>query len=495
MKNINKIFQFILIAFLAVGCKDAIDIQQVGRLGAEQAFKNVSDLQLGLFGAYDKFDATTEIQFNAIFTDEVAIGFDNGGQGISDGSYGFILDPSSDASIAIWNKYYTALNAVNRLIESAKLITPDAAEQADYNNILGQAYALRAFAHFQLLSYLSPDYTDDNALATILVNFVPTIDQQLPRNTNGEVFASIKSDLDTADGLLTIAANPTTVSKDFVTALRARMAAYRRNYTQADTYASELLAKYPIANRFQYEAMYDDADNTEIIFKLSRTIGDNYDRQGSTGSAFAGGWAGANFAFVNSQLDGSPYYEMGRSLFNLIDPSDIRYTVNVDATSLIDPNYMVDKDPSKDILVISKYPGKDGQPLMNDLKIFRSSEMLLIKAEALTDAGDLTGAATLIKQLRDARFGSAQTLPVYADKTEAFGAILDERRIEFCYEGQRYLDLKRLGTRANRGIDRDPIDCAVNGACTLPVTDHRFSVPVPLIEIDANSNVQQNPGY
>lgn len=495
MKNINKLFQFILLAFFIVGCNDAIDIEQPGRLGAAQAFKTVADLQLGLFGAYDQFDTSTEIQFNAVFTDEISIGFDNGGQGISDGSYGFILNPTSDASIALWNNYYDALNAVNRVIAASELVTPEAGEQADFNNILGQAYGLRAFAHFQLLSYLSPDYTDDSALATILVNFVPTIDQQLPRNTNGEIYASITSDLNSAESLLSIDANPTLISKDFATALRARMAAYRGNYSDASTYASTLLAKYPLADTFQYEAMYEDTDNTEVIFKLARTVGDNYDGQGNTGSGYAGGWAGANFAFITSELDGSPYYEMGRTLFNAIDPADIRYTVSVDATSVIDPDYATNNDPAADILVISKYPGKDGQPLMNDLKIFRVSEMLLIKAEALTDANDLTGAATLIKQLRDARFGAAQVLPVYANQTEAFGDILDERRVEFAFEGHRYKDLKRLGTRADRAVDRDAIDCAINGACSLAVTDYRFTMPVPLVELDANANVQQNTGY
>jgi len=430
-----------------------------------------------------------------VFTDEISIGFDNGGQGLSDGSYGFILNPGSDSSVALWNNYYRALNSVNRVIVAAQSITPEADELEDYNNILAQSYSLRAFAHFQLLSYLSTDYTDDSALATILVDFVPSTDQQLPRNTNGELYASINSDLDKSDQLSTITAFPTLVSKDFNTALRARMAAYRGDYTTANTHASALLLKYPIADRTQYEAMYEDADFTEVIFSLARTVGDNYDGQGNTGSGFAGGWAGANFAFSTSVLSGSPYFEMGRSLFNTMDPADIRYTVSVDATSIIDPDYVINDDPAKDILVISKYPGKSGQPLLNDLKVFRSSEMLLIKAEALTDANDLVGAATLVKQLRDARFGSAQPLPVYNNKTEAFADILEEERIEFCFEGHRYKDLKRLGARANKTIDRDAIDCAVNGACTLPITDHRFTMPVPLVELDANPNVQQNPGY
>ncbi len=496
MKNIKNIFLLACIAITLGSCNDAIEIEQPGILGADQAFQTVADLELGLLGAYNDIDVTPEIQFNAVFTDEVAIGVGNGGQGVSDGTYRYVLNPGSDFPTAWWINNLTALNSINRVLNAAEGIDPEEGEGARYNEVLGQLYALRAFEHFQLLSYLSTDYENDNALATILLDYVPSVVDELPRNTNAEIYALINSDLDLANSLLTEQANPIFASKDFVTALRARMAAYRGNYPAANTFATQLLSRYPIANRDQYQNMFIDEDNTEIIFKLSRQIGDPYDGQGTTGSAFAGGWAGANFAFVNATINGSPYFEMGRAVFNELNPADIRYDVNVAPGSVIDPNYEQNNNDELDILVIQKYPGKDGQPLMNDLKIFRSSEMLLIKAEALADAGNLTGAAGLIKQLRDARFGSSQPLPSYANQQQAFGDILDERRIELVYEGHRYKDLKRLGQRGGRGIDRDPNDCDINSSCNPPaVTSNLFSMPVPLVELDANSVIQQNPGY
>lgn len=500
MKNYKKIFYLFGLFTVLVACNDAIDIDQPGRLDANAAFESVADLQAGLFGVYDNFDLSGEIAFSSIFTDELSIGFDNGGQGLAD--YGFVLNAGSTAPAAFWVGAYGAINSANRLIEAADLITPEAGEQEQLDDILGQAYALRAFAHFFLQNYFSTNYADDNALAVIAVDFVPTIDQQLLRNTNGEVFGLITSDLDTANSLLSNdTSDPTVINKDFVLALRARMAAYRGNYTLAASASQTLLDKYGLANRAEYEALFLDTDNTEVIFKLERTIGDNYDGQGATGSPNAGGWAGARFAFVDATLAGSPYFEMGRSLFNLMDPADIRYDVNVAPTSLIDPDYVTNDNPALDILVIQKYPGSEGQPLMNDLKVFRSSEMLLIRAEAYADAGNFNGAtnstAALIKQLRDARFGTDTALPVYANESEAFGALLDERRVELSFEGHRYKDLKRLGARANRGVSKDAIDCAFNGACTLAATDFRFTLPLPIVEFNANPGLrdQQNPGY
>lgn len=499
MRKINKFYILGALFVFLTGCNDAIDIDQPGRLVADRAFETVADLQAGLFGAYDAIDLSPEIAFNSVFTDELAIGFDSGGQGLTD--YAFVLNAGSAAATSFWTRNYAAINRANRLINGTALVTPEAGEEADFNNILAQALVLRAFTHFQLLSYYSTDLTDDAALGVIAVDFIPTIDQQLLRNTNGEVFTLINSDLDRAEGLLTIASDPGVISRDFITALRARMAAYRGNYAQAGTLAQSLLDRYPLADRTQYQGVFDDSDNTEVIFKLERTRNDNYDGQGATGSVFAGGWAGARFAFVDATLDGSPYFEIGRSLFNLWDTNDIRFDVNVAPTSIISANPLGETDPALDILVCQKYPGSEGQPLMNDLKVFRASEMLFIRAEAFADAGNINGAsnstAALIKELRDARFGTDQPLPTYANQQEAFGAILDERRAELSFEGHRWKDLKRLGARGNRGVLKNAIDCAFNGACTLAATDFRFTLPLPIVEFNGNPGLreQQNPGY
>ena len=71
-------------------------------------------------------------------------------------------------------------------------------------------------------------------------------------------------------------------------------------------------------------------------------------------------------------------------------------------------------------------------------------------------------------------------------------------RVELCFEGHRYKDLKRLGVDANRGIERDLTDCTIqSGACSLPADDFRFTLPIPIVEINGNPGIasQQNPGY
>ena len=490
MKNIFKIVYACLMLSI-VSCNDAIEIEQPGRLGAENAFQSVSDLSAGLLGAYNFLDTTNEIGLTAAMTDETFKGRDNGGQ--NNDEQNFNINSSNGYASGIWGSNYGAIGMANRVIQAAASI--DATEdQEEYDNILGQAHAIRAYAHFQILTYFSPDYTDDSALAGLLVTSpAEDIFEARPRATNGEFYTAINADLAMATDLINASEGVTFMGADFVTALKARMAAYRGQYVMADGYAESLLADYSIADQTEYAAMFEDADFTEVIFSLERSIGDSYDGQGTEG----GGWAGSLFAFIDATASGGPFMEMSRSVYNILaGTTDVRLTRNLNvAESTVDPTYQTnDNSINDDVLLVFKYPGGT-QPLLNDLKVFRASEMLFIRAEAAADAGDLATAATMLKELRDARYGAAQDVQVFANETEAFGAILDERRLELLFEGHRWVDLKRLGNRGNRAIDRDAKECENLAGCTLPNSDYRFTLPIPLSETTANSGVVQNRDY
>ena len=122
--------------------------------------------------------------------------------------------------------------------------------------------------------------------------------------------------------------------------------------------------------------------------------------------------------------------------------------------------------------------------------------MHLIKVEAQIGLGQLNNAAISMKVLRDARILPLQALPVYTTSIQAYQDLLLERRKELCYEGHRYIDIKRLGQSANTTFDRYFRDCAINNSCTpLPINDYRLTLPIPAIEINANNTIIQNPNY
>lgn len=548
MKKFKVLFVLVLMAVFS-SCEDAYNIVQAGEFNESATFKSVADMQLYLNEVYDNGSDSDEIGFTTVITDEVGFGSQNAGQDRD--LYGFILNSNEPAADAIWINQYTLINRCNRLLRGAALITPDPSvgDQVDqYNSIIAQARALRAYGHMQLLTYFSTDLKDDNALGVIAIDRVPGIFEKLPRNTNGEVFALIESDLQFAyDNVVDKVAGATNtdplhyaatgkpwtyISKNYINAFRARMYAYRGNYTLAKQYADAAITTaagsgttlasasalpYNAGNFYNattttnpYRKMWADLAQGELIFSFDKSSGKE---------AIA-----STFYFNRTNLTGGPFHDMNRNLYNLLDsaagnplatgtPGDIRALAFIDPTSKIDQQGPVlvgtagtapfyDTDPNyqaNDVPLIDKYPGKAGLDLINDLKIFRLSEMYFIKAEALVSEGDLAGAAAIIKTIRDVRNRLApQPLPVYANATAAWADILKERRIELCYEGHRYIDLKRLGALAGGlTIDRYTRDCETVQTCSIPLTDYRFTVPIPINEINTNPNIraQQNPGY
>ena len=125
--------------------------------------------------------------------------------------------------------------------------------------------------------------------------------------------------------------------------------------------------------------------------------------------------------------------------------------------------------------------------------------MVLILAECEVASSNLTAAATLVRSIRTARTfaAPAPALPVYATAQAAWADILLERRKELAFEGHRYLDIKRLAALAgNQGITRDNTDDDIpNQPLTLALSDYRFTLPIPQLEVAGNVNIQQNPGY
>jgi len=474
-----------------VSCSDAIDIAPEGLLTPENAFRTLEDLQLGINTVYARMGNETELEFASVFTDEVSIGLENGGQGLIDGEFSFILNSGSAAPVGIWASNYSILNMANRVIASAEFINYDPeTEQVAFDNLLAQAYALRAYAHFKLISYFSTNPADDNALGVMKLDFVPPSNVQLPRVPNGEIYELIQSDLVTASSLLSPAStNNTFVTANFITALNARMALYRGQYGAAEGFADLLISAVPLAPRVAYQNIYLDSPiASEVIFKVRRV---NLDFR-----------VGSLWASVDASPNGSPFYEVSRALFNTLSLSDVRRNVIVHPNSLVDPNYLTNPNyVQSDVITLNKYRGTTFN-LLADIKIFRVSEMHLIKAEAQANAGNLNGAtnsvAATLQGIRNIRIAPNQPLPVYASATEAWADILLERRKELAFEGHRYLDIKRLGTKANAGVSRDPRDCEINNSCSLPATDHRIvSLPIPITELTANSAIrpQQNPGY
>ncbi len=548
MKKRIYILMLLTIGF-AISCDDALDIVQDGELNEQALFTSVDNMQLLLNEVYSQFTWTeNDLMISSELTDEVGVG----DGGFPNDTFTFNLFTTDAQANAIWTRGYRAINRANRLIEGAVLVTPDASELADYNNIVAQARAIRAMAHFRMMAFFSPDLTDNSALGVMLLDFVPTTQQQVPRATNGELYEMIDADLDFAAANLS---NPTSgadshyfINTNTINAFRARMFLYRGDHVNAELFADRVInssgislasceftlpANFPTTTDFRghvmqdgfnsldtppialggdpvqqalwemdqwiatsspaYRQMWVDQSQGEMIFSLARPNNSNN--------------FGSEYNTNQSYILGGPLRDMGRTLFNLFEQplgggaQDFRRWSFVDRSSLIVPGDGSDGTQFDDVLVIDKYPGKLGSHNSNDVKYLRMSEMYFIKAECRVEANDLGGAANLIQQVRQARnyiAGATVPTPSYGNRTEAYADILLERRKELCFEGHRYFDLKRIG--ADAGVtttDRATAD-SENGSASNPanisITDFRFTLPIPQDEININP-LEQNSGY
>jgi len=494
----NKLYKKALViavclslGFTVNSCQDSIEVEQPGLLDDATLFTSVSNLNDYLIGSvYANMDTNSDIYFSAVFTDEVKPGAGSGGQEYE--IHRYFIDPTTGLTEGIWAQHYLVINRVNRLLAGAAQITPaNAAEQTQYNSVIAQARAIRAFCYLQLETFFAPNMKDANGLGVLLLKDVPVIDVKLPRSKNQEIYDFINADLDYARTVLaynTSAPSRYYVDKGFVNAVSARFNLYRGNMTLAKQYAQDVVTNsgLSLTPAATYPTMWNDTARGEIIFALNRL---------ATGN---GSSIGTNWNTNGSSITGNPMWFLGRNLFNIINttPGDVRRSVYIDPTSIVDPNYLTSASPiTTDQLVIDKYPGKTSAATRNDLKVFRLSEMYFILAECETAANNYTGAATLIQQVRARRNTSGTaTLPVYASSTAAYADILKERRVDLALEGHRYIDLKRLATVAGVTMDRNQTDDIVT-VTNLPNNSHKYTLPIPIQEVNLNPEVQQNPGY
>jgi len=113
-----------------------------------------------------------------------------------------------------------------------------------------------------------------------------------------------------------------------------------------------------------------------------------------------------------------------------------------------------------------------------DQILIRLSEVYLDYAEALVQQGNASEALSYINMVRNRAHASDITT---TNKEELLDIILMERKVEFCFEGKRFFDLKRAGKLSE-----------VLGP--LGWKDFMVNYPILQEEIDL-TKMTQNPGY
>lgn len=128
---------------------------------------------------------------------------------------------------------------------------------------------------------------------------------------------------------------------------------------------------------------------------------------------------------------------------------------------------------------------------------FRVAEAYLNRAEAYANTGREALAVADLRFLLSHRVSDAAAIdiPTGGDALKRF--IFDERRREFCFEGFRLFDLKRMkgfATQINHLFTLRSNTGSVSGTelYMLPANDPNYVWPIPKEEINSNGEMEQN---
>lgn len=390
-----------------------------------------------------------------------------------------------------WTTMYSVVHDANLILKYVPAI-PFSTE-AEKNEILAQAYAMRAFAYFTMTRV----WGDLILITEPTEGFDPaTIYKE--RSPQAAVFTQIKADIDKSMALFpnnNFPAGRIKWSKPALNALKAdvflwsakRLNGGAADFTTALNAISEIeKSDVQLLADFKQVFAFTNKGNKEVILGMRFVEGE------STGRSVFGGvtpLAAPTAPFTPQTVidkllpysgkDG--YWQMSRLVTQQFSADDLRK----DAT-FIEVNQTKDGVTTFLYNIDQKWPGviTGGVRVMyDDLILYRYADIILMKAEAQNGLGqDPSEAMNLI---RKRAYGSKFAAHTFVNGTKAANdeAILQERLFELIQEGKRWFDLVRFG----KALEKVPL---LKGK-----TENDLLFPLSETILSLEPLVKQNPGY
>ncbi len=469
MKNISKITILFLVLFGVFACGDDYlnrpPLLEESRELVLADFDGMNSATIGLYA-----ELYHESWYGAQFPIVADLKGDNGKRGpLSSGRYiqfyNWNQDPSQTQA-GLWFRAYRLITSASNIINAA----PDVElfpgqQQAWVDHLVAEAKFMRALGHFDLVRVFAQPYTHEPNSLGVPVITVTRIGSP-ERNTVSEVFDQIEQDLldaiDMYDSNFNFNMHRSGAqnlkgfsSANAARALLARVYLYKGDHSNAAAMATQVIesGNYTLYDESNYLNVWGTNGASEIIFEVF----------GSTGNSNWPSWEEIGYIYDPSGSYGDVCAT--NSLMDIYHDNDIRKQLFVEPAAY--PGYFWP----------GKYPGKDGNTRQNNIPVLRLSEMYLIRAEANQSADDMNAIRT--RRGIDA-VGSF-------DMDELF----DERRRELAFEGHLLFDYARLG----RNLVREDEENQISGILNVSFPSYLWAMPIPIGEMEANSNMVQNPGY
>jgi hypothetical protein len=461
-KSIYKFLLYIVTActLFASSCAKLNQVSPTS-VPSSAMFKDTNSLNQALTGLYSTLEV--ENYYGAFFPMLADLNSDNG---IAGGYNNTSLNEFGAYNVTTSNifiqnqyvaQYYTIANANAILAGEAGITGTDSLTLQSLQNVKGQALAIRALAHFDLLRSFGYHWDTTSVNGIPIVTAVQTADQVVPRSTVADTYAAIINDLQIAATLLSNDAsrNANYINPAIINALLARVYLYKKDYANAASYATLVIndGAFSLMDQNSFQSIYTSKLGKESIFELPFSE-QNPSFFNATTYARPDA-ASTEVLFIASQTLQTFFQSRAADLrINLLDFNS--------------PNFQ----PNGRTLKYTSDPSQKD----NSAYVIRIAEMYLIRAEALGRSAGLAD-LNLVRTNR----GMAALAPgdVPDDPTYA-QAVADENQAEFNFEGHRYFDLARTGQITN--------------VLGMPITNACF--PIPQQQIAATHGaVFQNPGY
>jgi starch-binding outer membrane protein, SusD/RagB family len=458
----NMIVTTVLFLSLASCEKSFLELKPPTSLTPEFALATEADLQVALRGAYAGLKSTALYGrslpvLGDMMADNTYQSALNTNRYTSFNLYNYLV---TDGDVSgLWTASYSVILRANNIINSP---IPD---NANIQQIKGEAYAIRALAYFNLVRYFASPYTVDPSKLGVPVITTYQADLKPERAKITDVYGLINKDLDKAYTLMTKFTNSSQFSKYSAKALQAKVYLTMGDKTNAKTAALDVItnsgftAITSAAHTGYWAGVAPRTDKVETLLEIS------FD-------------AVANNAFDALSyiyLQSGNYGDMlcSTELYDLYETADIRKSL-----------YATGTRGGLASVFVNKYTSFTGDH--SDTKVIRMSEMYLIAAEA-SYPSNTADALKYVNEVTSRRGATA----IASSGSALLEDIITERRKELAFEGERYLDMQRL----QRNIARSKNYPAA--ALSIEFTNYRRIMPIPQGELDANPNIkpQQNPGW
>lgn len=454
MKKISVIF---CLSFLSFGCKKYLEVPEPRtQLSGESIFRSDNTAIAAQVAIYSQLEAEALTYYMPLLTGFSSDELRNHAFSIEyDELYFNSLTASNNIISYVWSQWYKIIYQANSMVEGLSRsagITPAVRDQ-----LKGEALFIRAFAYFNLTNLFGA------VPFTTTTDY--TVNASLHRTSVDSIYGRMRTDLEEAAELLTTGYRSGTnantservrPNKWTAKALLARVHLFMNNWSNAELISSEVIN----SGMYQLKTNLTDVflkNNSEAIWQIM-AVSRGY-------NSYPGG------LFIETT---TPSTSSVSPLFiDSFRPDDLRFSSWIGSIfDGIDTYYFP-----------YKYKvGPNAPSITEYTMVLRLAEQFLIRSESRAMQNEMAGAEEDLNKIR-IRSGlqPVSGLP----QSGLLDSLEVERKFELMFEtGDRWFNLKRTN-RASAVLGPIKSD--------WQALDQLY--PIPLSEINLNSNLYQNPGY